>query len=538
MLKKILIFCFSLVFAEISPATLCQAADQPENIMQAIESPLSNLPSSKNGEIQKINRIIIYPLRNISGNFKVPTHTFSLLIEKELKKKGFQVVPYASLDKVLTKMRIRNTNFVDRGTAAQLWQELKADAILLGSIDIYSKKGEEIYAGLTLRLVGSRDGSIIWANTLSHAGNDFTSILGFGRMKSLDKLGELLISGIIDEIPLNYTANKNNKRFVELVGIKIDPPIVGGGQRVKLTVGLVPMMDKKPSLVKVKIGGEVFYLRNGDRDNYYSGEIISPMMDGNFPLEVVARASGGKKISFSPAGEVIVDMNSPEVTMKLTKNAIRGLVLKDYVLFDVKSNEPVKKWEVEILDKENKRVRSGRGYGHLPARLIWRGENDFGSLNKDGTFTFRLSVWDKAGNVGVCDELVRLDTKPPKVDIELSTDDGDQENMAKKNELVFNINYNEEEMMEKWDFSLFDKESKLIKKISGKGNIGKKINISLSDKLDTKNTKELRYAFKAVDTAGNIFETSKFIRLTKEKEEQHFSMKENNATSNWIEKDF
>lgn len=534
MLKKILIFCFSLVFAEIAPAMLCQAADQPENIMRAIESPLSNLPSLKNGEIQKINRVIIYPLRNISGNFEVPTHTFSLLIEKELKKKGFQVVPYASLDKVLTKMRIRNTNFVDRGTAARLWQELKADAILLGSIDIYSKEGNEICAGLTLRLVGSRDGSIIWANTLSHAGNDFTGILGFGKMKSLDKLGELLISGIIYGIPSSYTINNKNKRFVELAEIKVDPPVVGGGQRVKLTVGLVPMMDRKPSLVRVKVGGEIFYLRNGDRDNYYSGEIISPMMDGNFPLEIVARSYRGKKISFPAAGEVVVDMSSPEVTMKLTKNAMRGLTLKDYILFDVKSDEPVKKWTVAILDKDNKQVRSGKGYGHLPARLIWRGENDLGGVNQDGTFTFRLSVWDKAGNVGVCDELVRLDTKPPKVNIELSTDNGDLENM---DEIVFNFNYDEEEMMEKWDFSLFDNESKLLKKISGRGNIDKKINISLSNKLDAKNSKKMIYTFKAVDTAGNTFESSDFIHFTKDKEE-HFSKKENNTASDWIEKDF
>lgn len=535
--KKILTFCLCFVFAWVSQAILCQANDQPGNYMQ-MEGLTSSL--SQEVETQKINSVIIYPLRNISGNFQVPMSAISLMLEKELKKEGFQVVPYARLDQILTKMRIRDTSFVDRGTAARLWNELKADVILLGSIDTYSNERDEVYVGLTLRLVGCRDGSIIWANTLAYSGKDFTRLLGFGTLKSVDKLSELLVSGIITGIPPNYVVNNNNKNFVELAGVKVDPPIVGGGKKVKLTVGLIPMMGSKPSIVRVRVGGEIFYLRD-DKENYYTGEIISPMTNGDIPLEIIARGPGGKKSNFSFASEMTVDMNSPKITMLLNKTAMRGLKEKDYILFSLKSNELVKKWQVEILDEDNKHVRGGKGYGHLPARLIWRGENDMGIVNKDGSFTFRLSVWDEAGNVGVCDELVRLDTTPPEVNIGVTVGDnpsGDKDNKKKDDEMIFNIDYDGEEIMEEWDLSLFDKESKLIKKISGKGNVDKKISISLEEEIDRENGKELMYFFKAVDLAGNTFETSKYLHLTKNKEQKFTKIQQEETTTGWIQKDF
>jgi len=527
MLNKKFTLSLSLVFALIIQTVLCQATNQK------MDSPQPYAIHGKD-EIQKIGMVILYPLMNLSGNSDVPVERISSLLEKELEKKGLQIVPYAQLDRVLTKMRVRNTDFIDKGTAVQLWRELAADVILLGSIDVYAKTHLEVYAGLTLRLVGSRDTSIVWANTLSYSGNDFTGLLGFGRLDTLDELCDVLIPRIIDGIPENYqvngNVNGNSENFVELLDVTMDPPIAGGGQKIKLKVSMVPVNGIKPALVRAQINGEVAYLKNGE-GNYFTGEFISPKTDGSFPLEIVVKAPGGYTSNFSSAGEVVVDMMPPLLTMDVTKDVMRGWSHRDYILFSVKADEAVKKWEVEILDKENKHVRRGRGYNYLPARLIWRGEDDYGSQNKDGTYSFRLSVWDAAGNVKVHNEVIKIDTTPPEVKIEVRPNNEDP---GKKDELIFSMDYDKEEKMEEWDFSLYTHDSKLIKKISGTGNVDKTIRVEAASEMDLINGKRLIYTFKAVDIAGNTFETSNPVVFDK-RMKQFFSKKQNASAFSWVE---
>ena len=527
MLNKKFALCFSLIIALIVQTVLCQASNQK------MDSPQLSLLHGIN-KIQKVGRVIIYPLKNLSGNPDVPVERITSLLAKELNKKGLQIVPYVQLDKILTKMRVRNTDFIDKGTAVQLWNELAADVILLGSIDVYSKTGSEVFAGLTLRLVGSRDTSIIWANTLSYAGNDFTGLLGFGRLNTLDELCEAIIPRIIDGIPENYQVNVNakgdNVNFVELLDVKMDPPIAGGGKIIKLKVGMVPLNGTLPALVRAQIDGEIIYLKYGE-GNYFTGEFISPTTDGSFPLEIVAKAPGGYTSQFSSAGEVIVDMMPPLLEMDITKDVMRGWNHKDFILFNVKADEAVKKWEVEILNKENKFVRKGRGYNYLPARLIWRGENDLGFQNKDGAYNFRLSVWDAAGNVKIHNEVVKIDTIPPKVKISIKPNTEESE---RKDELIFSMDYSEEETMEKWDFSLYTHDSKLIKKISGTGNVGKTITVDAVSERKLNDGKRLIYAFKAVDKAGNTFETSNPVVFDK-RIKQFFSKQQNGSAFSWVE---
>lgn len=510
MFKNILTFCFAVVLATAWPA---EGVEPPREI-----------------ETQKIKNVAIFPLRNISGDFDA-LNTLTPMLEERLKQEGFKVIPYRKLDRFLTEKRIRDTSFIDRITAIQLWRELGADAILLGSIDLYSKASNEVYAGLTLRLVGSRDCSIIWANTLSYAGSDFTGILGFGKIRSIEELSKKIIDGVMDEIPGEYIFDLKSINAFELERVRIYPPVTGGGQTVRLLVGVVPVLGE-PSVVQVRINEQIFDLLEDSEENYFSGEIISPAMDGSFPVEVIIKGSEGESSRFLSAGDVVVDMVPPKVSMQISKKAMRGLKQKDYILFTVKSDESVKKWEVEILNKDNKYVRGGKGYNSLPARLIWRGENDGGGINKDGTYTFRLLVWDAAGNVGVHEEKVRLDTTPPVVNIEA-------ESVEDENEMIFSIDYDQEEVMDKWDFSLYDDKSKLIKKMSGNGNIDRRLVIPVVHEIGKESGSRFIYSFNAIDSAGNTFKDSNYVVFLAKKDGRQFTQKQKKDVEGfWFVEDF
>ena len=482
-------------------------------------------------DVHKIDRIVVLPMANISGNLDARAIIDSLL-QKELEKRGFELVPYEDVDKFLTKRRIRNTSFIDRITTLELNRELGVDAVVLGSIDQYSNVSNEIYVGLTLRLVGTRDCSIIWMDTVSYAGSDFAGLLGIGRVKLLVQLGAVAVSNIVGGIPREYLLkDRRDDNLFEIGNLKISPSIVRGGKSAKVSVKIISVVEK---IVKVQayIGEMKFDLKDGDGD-YYDGEITVPYADGLYPVDIIAVLSDDKISHFPSVGEVKVDTVSPEVTVSTDKDVTAGLVKKDSIIFTLKTNEVIEKWEVEIVDKENKFVRGERGFGALPMQLMWRGENNAGSRNDDGIYYLNLTVWDTAGNAGVFQKKIILDATPPAVKIEAeATDDNDV--------VIFNLDYEENEMMEKWEFVILGEDSKIIKNLSGRGNVAKKLIIPLisENREVTAGGGKIMYAFKAVDKAGNIFKTSNQTIAFSKKEKEKFAKRNEKLQFGWGESDF
>ncbi|MBI3585041.1 MAG: hypothetical protein HY096_13985 [Nitrospinae bacterium] len=478
-------------------------------------------------DVQKIDRLVILPMVNISGNFDAQTIIDSLL-QKGLKKRGFKLVPYEDVDKFLSNRRIRNTSSIDRITTLELNRELGVDAVILGSIDQYSNIRDEIYVGLTLRLIGTRDCSIMWMDSVSYTGSDFVGLLGIGRVSSLDKLGEVAVNNIVDGIPRKYLFGNREDNLLEMGNLKISPAFVGGGKSAKVSVKIVSVAEK-PVQVQAYVGEMKFDLKNGN-GNYYDGEITVPFIDGLYAVDIIATLSDGKAFHFPSAGVVNVNTVPPKVTISTNKDFTAGFIKKDSIIFTLKSDKAIEKWEVEIVDKENKYVRGGRGFGTLPMQLVWSGENDAGGRNNDGVYNLKLSVWDASGNAGFFQKEIMLDTTPPKVKINAETSDSEG--------VVFNIDYEKEEIIDKWEFIVTGENSEIIKKISGRGDIDKRIAVSLMLGERALGSRKLMYTFKAIDKAGNIFETSNQTNIFAEKKEEKFAKKNEKFINSWGEGDF
>ncbi len=473
-------------------------------------------------DVQKIDRLVVFPMENISGNFNAQAIIDSLL-QKELKKRGFQLISYEAMDKFLTDRRIRDTSVVDRITALELKRELDVDAVILGSIDQYYNVRDEIYVGLTLRLVGTGDCSIMWMDSVSYTGSDFSGLLGIGRVSSLDKLGEVAVNNILSGMPMEYLFRNKDDNLLEIGILKVSPAIIGGGKSANVSVKIVSTAEQ-PVQVQAYVGKVKFDLKN-ENGNYYSGEITVPFTDGLYPVDIIATMSDGKASHFSSAGVVKVDTVSPKVTISTDKDITAGLVKKDSIIFTLKSDKVIEKWEVEIMDKENKYVREERGFGALPMQLVWGGENKAGGISDDGVYNLKLSVWNAAGNIGVFQKEIMLDTTPPKVKINAEASDN--------NDVVFNIDYEKEEIIDKWELIVKAEKSEIIKNFNGIGNIDKKIVVSLPPKERELDSRKLMWTFKAIDKAGNTFETSNQINIFTEEKKEKFAKKNEKSVNKW-----
>ncbi|OGW36171.1 MAG: hypothetical protein A2Y97_06950 [Nitrospirae bacterium RBG_13_39_12] len=167
----------------------------------------SNPPSSPEGEREVIAKagergfkVAVFPFENLTDNKDALT-TVMPVIKGRLEAKGFTVLDEDTLNRFLLKERVRATGYISSDIARKLKEELNVVAILVGSLNSFSPK-ENPGVGLSARLVNSSDGAILWANHTSATGEDFTKILGLGRIQTIDRLTTKVIDKLLESFSI------------------------------------------------------------------------------------------------------------------------------------------------------------------------------------------------------------------------------------------------------------------------------------------------------------------------------------------------
>jgi TolB-like protein len=141
-------------------------------------------------------KIAIFPFENLSEDKNALTSVMPVL-RGRLETRGLEVLDEDSLNRFLLKERIRRTGYISKDMAGKIEKELNVQAILVGSINSFYP-GENPRVGLSARLINSSNGIILWADHASAAGDDFTTILGLGRVKAIDRLTYKVIDKLFD----------------------------------------------------------------------------------------------------------------------------------------------------------------------------------------------------------------------------------------------------------------------------------------------------------------------------------------------------
>ena len=131
-------------------------------------------------------RIALIPFENLTDD-KAAFDQIMPVVKNRIESKGFELVNEDSLNNFLCKERVRSTGYISREIAQKIKKEFSVEGVLLGSItSYYPIKNPQV--GLLARLIDPTNGVILWANQASATGEDFTTILGLGTIKSMEKL--------------------------------------------------------------------------------------------------------------------------------------------------------------------------------------------------------------------------------------------------------------------------------------------------------------------------------------------------------------
>ncbi|MDP3048569.1 MAG: FlgO family outer membrane protein [Thermodesulfovibrionales bacterium] len=165
---------------------------------------------------QKI-KIAFFPFENLSDDKDVLKQVIPVL-RSRLEKKGLEILDDESLNRFLLKERIRSTGYISSDIARKLREELDVNAILVGSVNSFFP-GENPRVGFSARLINSSDGSILWANHASATGEDFATVLGLGKVKTIDRL----ISRVIDKLLDSFSITPHYKEIESTYRIAVMP---------------------------------------------------------------------------------------------------------------------------------------------------------------------------------------------------------------------------------------------------------------------------------------------------------------------------
>jgi TolB-like protein len=162
-------------------------------------------------------KIALLPFDNFSVHHEALFDVMPVVTSR-LEEEGFEVVDYNDMLTFLCKERVRATGYVSKDLALGIGEEFKLQYILVGSI-VSFKTGKNPQFGLTARLVDSSNGSILWADYASATGEDFTKILGLGKIKSIQPL----ILKVVDSLFDSFTTNPPYKDIESTYKVAVMP---------------------------------------------------------------------------------------------------------------------------------------------------------------------------------------------------------------------------------------------------------------------------------------------------------------------------
>ncbi len=145
-------------------------------------------------------KLALLPFENVSGSIR-GQKVIMPVIEHGLEERGYQIVGPERLEPFLSRHRIRNTGMLSRRQLQALRQEFKVELAMVGSVDLFHDSEENPQWGLSSRILSTEDGTILWAESAGLTGDDFTTILGLGTIRSGEQLGREAVKLLLRTLP-------------------------------------------------------------------------------------------------------------------------------------------------------------------------------------------------------------------------------------------------------------------------------------------------------------------------------------------------
>ena len=137
-------------------------------------------------------RIAVLPFENLSGREEQGRRFTLAFLATLASTGGAEVVDLGQVETTVEAIQLRATASPSRDQLAAIGESLQVRYALLGSVleaqTLRTADGDTPAAGVSLRLVETPTGKIVWASVRVKTGDEHESVFGWGREDSADKL--------------------------------------------------------------------------------------------------------------------------------------------------------------------------------------------------------------------------------------------------------------------------------------------------------------------------------------------------------------
>lgn len=145
----------------------------------------------------KGGKMAILPFDNLSSTQGAGKSVESLVLIEFLKRSTLKVVDPGEVSAVLSRERIRLATNIPKETINALGTALGVKLLMMGTVHQYEMQaasgagtGNIPIIALSLRILDTESGDIVWASTVARRGNDREIVFGIGKIQSLNQLAE------------------------------------------------------------------------------------------------------------------------------------------------------------------------------------------------------------------------------------------------------------------------------------------------------------------------------------------------------------
>ena len=197
-----------------------------------------------------------------------------------------------------------------------------------------------------------------------------------------------------------------------------------------------------------------------------------PVLEGIYSFVLEITDDYGRR-GISEPRQLMVDNTPPLVTATVEYNIFspNGDGLKD-ALPVLQSGSSEVRWIGQFLSASGEIVRTLSWTDGRPSDFLWDGQNDVGDILPDGTYGYRISSIDLAGNdTTVMVEGIIIDTAGRRLAIDLETPAFSPNGDGVQDELQFRVTIDREESLESWRAEVRNLEGQVVRTITTSGSV-------------------------------------------------------------------
>jgi len=443
--------------------------------------------------------IAVFPFDDLSKDYNSLGNAMTSYMAEEIRSKGIDLVEEKQVYDYMAGRTIRHLGYMETRNVLSAKDELGADFILLGSVCQSQKKQGSV--GVTVNLIRTTDAKIVWAESVGTSVLGEQRLLGLNSPDNYNEILSLMAGEIFTSWPkdLDFSAGRQlaEARYAALKesslysidSVSFSPKYIKPGGKVRCTVRLRRLtavdQNEQPKIY-IRVANKVYLAESNDGMHYeaswvgsdsgpgqgvqvamaaeesqlYREILAGPDLDSRYPVNLVVDWQSGKREE-TYLGSYTVDSRAPEIILKSNGTEMNG----KQSFYDNLSihprmirREPITMWELSIFDQAGEEVLHEKGRGKLPGHLVWYGPQSKKHREISQDFNLLFKVWDRAGNEGETDLLVRYLPETPELDISLK---------KQNNHLVADFSYGGEAPIVAWNLEFWSSKNILLKKIAG-----------------------------------------------------------------------